>query len=200
MRSHGEWPVEQLDLLRYVIDVLDHLQVQHMIVGSMASSSYGEARLTHDIDIVLELPPTKIREFCRAFPDSEYYYSESAIRDAVRTRFQFNILHPKSGNKIDFMFPSNDAWGAGQLQRRQRIQLLPGREGNVASPEDVIIAKLRYYAEGGSEKHLRDIAGILRVRGNQVDRPEIEKWAKLLGLDEVWNAAVRRADDASEST
>jgi hypothetical protein len=86
--------------------------------------------------------------------------SEDSVRDAVQRRFQFNIVHTTSGNKIDCIFPRNDVWGKTQLNRRRRETVLPTADAFVASPEDVIIGKLWYYSEGGSEKHLRDIASI----------------------------------------
>ena len=57
-----------------------------------------------------------------------------------------------------------------------------------ASPEDVILKKMEFYHEGGSEKHLRDIAGMLKIRGEQVDRSYISEWAQKLGLEDVWAA------------
>ncbi len=50
----------------------------------------------------------------------------------------------------------------------------------MASPEHLIIAKLRYYREGESEKHLRDIRGILAQ--TQVDKGYLEHWIKFLRL------------------
>src|SRR4051794_32113644 len=148
-----------------------------MLVGSFASSAYGEPRFTQDIDIVLDLPAAQIPALCAAFPVPDFYVSESAVREAVQRRFQFNVLHTTSGNKIDFLLPRDDEWGRTQLGRRQRVRLLPDREGFAARPEDVILGKLWYFAEGGSDKHLRDIAGILRVSGDVVDRDDVGRWA-----------------------
>jgi hypothetical protein len=66
----------------------------------------------------------------------------------------------------------------------------------VASPEDVIIGKMLYYREGGSEKHLRDITGILKVSGDQVDRAYVARWAAELGVTEIWQAVLRRLGEA----
>jgi hypothetical protein len=182
--------VEQTDLLRHTLDTLEKLAVPYMLVGSFASIAYGEPRFTQDIDIVLDLPLAQVAAFCAAFPAPAFYLSEEAVREAVQKRFQFNVLHPASGNKIDFVFPRDDEWGREQWQRRQRIQLLPDREGFTARPEDVILGKLWYYTEGGSEKHLRDIAGILRISGAAVDQNDISRWAEKLGFAEVWEALL----------
>lgn len=65
-------------------------------------------------------------------------------------------------------------------------------EGFVASPEDVILSKLLDYHEGGSEKHLRDITGILSIQAEKVDRVYISQWATRLNVAELWSAVLRR--------
>jgi hypothetical protein len=49
-----------------------------------------------------------------------------------------------------------------------------------------------YYREGGSEKHLRDITGVLRISGNLVDRDYVAHFSKQLGLTEIWEAVLAR--------
>lgn len=189
--------MEQTELLRHTIDALERLAIPYMLVGSFASTAYGEPRFTQDIDIVVDLPATLVPLFCGAFPAPEFFLSEDAVRSAVQARFQFNVLHPATGNKIDFILPRTDEWGRAQLERKQRVQLLPDCEGFAARPEDVILGKMWYYAEGGSEKHLRDIAGILRVSGAAVDREDIRSWAEKLGWSEIWKAVLNKlAQDA----
>jgi hypothetical protein len=51
---------------------------------------------------------------------------------------------------------------------------------------------MEYYREGASDKHLRDIAGIIRVSSREVDIPYIDKWARDLGLEEIWDAIQKR--------
>ncbi len=184
--------MDQAELLRYVVEVLEAQKLTYMVVGSFASASYGEPRLTHDIDIVLHLDIAAVDRFCGAFPSPEFYVSLPAAREAALRRGQFNVIHPASGNKIDFIMARDDAWGRSQLARRGRKPILPDRETFVAAPEDVILAKLWYYQEGGSEKHLRDIAGMLRVSGEEIDKQYINHWAQQLGLLEPWQAVLRR--------
>ena len=82
--------------------------------------------------------------------------------------------------------------GGLRLERRQRLPLVPGREAYFARPEDIILYKLMYYAEGGSDLHLRDIAGILRVSGPELDLPYVGEWAARLGLGASWDAVAKR--------
>ena len=151
--------MEQIELIRHAALALDRLAVPYALVGSWGSGIYGEPRFTRDIDIVLDLNLAQLPQFCAAFPDDEFYLSEAAARDAVRTGFQFNVIHPGSGNKIDFILTRPDSWNANQLARRRRIELGHGQEAfdaYVAAPEDVILGKLWYFAEGGGDRHLRE--------------------------------------------
>ena len=184
--------MEQVDLLRMVISTLERLDVPYMVVGSMASSSYGEPRFTQDVDVVIDPTESQAVALCRAFPSDEFYVSEEAARAAVQCRGQFNIIHSSTSNKVDLMIARAEPWGRTEMSRRQRAQILPGLEGYRARPEDVIIGKMLYYQEGGSEKHLRDITGILKVSGDAVDRQYIERWAAQLGLEEIWQAILVR--------
>lgn len=186
--------MEQTDLLRYAVESLEQLNLRYAVVGSFASSVYGEPRFTQDIDIVFELPASQIARFCQHFPGPEFYLSEVAVREAVQRHTQFNVIHPSSGNKIDFILNRQDAWGRGQIARRQAVELFPDRRGFLASPEDVILGKMLYFREGGSEKHLRDITGILRIRGELVDRKYVVDFAHQLGLLEIWEAILKRLE------
>jgi predicted nucleotidyltransferase len=186
--------MEQSHILKHTVDVLERLQVPYLIVGSFASIAYGESRFTQDIDIVVALEEKHVAPFMAAFPLPEYYLSESAIRDAIRTSFQFNVIHSSSGNKVDFVLARSGPWAPPRMNRGRPVRLLPDRDVMVAAPEDVIIGKLWYYAEGGGDRHLRDIAGILRVTGAGVDREEVERWAQQLGFIETWRQIVQKVD------
>jgi hypothetical protein len=184
--------VTQAELLRFAIDVFERLHVVYLVVGSYASGSYGEPRMTRDIDIVIDPRADQLNAICDAFPESDFYVSKDAAKSAFQHRSQFNVIHPDSGNKIDLIFPKEDAWSREQIGRRKRVQLLPGQEGFAARPEDIIISKMLFYQEGGSEKHLRDMAGMLKVSGPEIDQTYVAKWAHDLALEEIWRAVLER--------
>jgi hypothetical protein len=90
------------------------------------------------------------------------------------------------------MIARTDPWGREEVVRRSMVPIFPDRQAYVAKPEDVILAKLLYYQEGGSEKHLRDIAGVLKTSGSAVDLAYIERWARELGVVHEWRAVITR--------
>src|SRR6476620_9827495 len=100
-RQYGDCPMEQSELLRYVVTALERQGLRYLVTGSVATIFFGEPRFTNDIDIVLILPREQIAGFCRSFPFPEFYLSEEAVHQAVEHHGQFNIIHPVSGLKID---------------------------------------------------------------------------------------------------
>jgi hypothetical protein len=178
--------MEQSDLLRYVARVLEEMGVPYFVTGSTATIFYGEPRFTNDIDVVVNLPEARSAEFCHHFPSPEFYVSESAAQDAVRRRSQFNIIHPTSGLKVDLIVPEQSPFNASRFSRVRRLRAGDDFEASFASPEDAIIKKMEYYREGGSEKHLRDIAGVLKISRGQIDAAYIARWAHELGLNDIW--------------
>jgi hypothetical protein len=189
--------VEQPDLLKYAVQQLERLAIPYALVGSFASGIWGESRFTQDIDILIELKPAHVRLLFESFPAEGFYVSLTAMNEAVARRGQFNVIHPESGNKIVFMIAGNSSWSAAQLARRKQVRVLPDLEADVAAPEDVILGKLVYFAEGASDKHLRDIAGILTVGSETVDRSYIERHATQLDVLTEWRAVLKRVDEES---
>ena len=76
-----------------------------------------------------------------------------------------------------------------RFERRQRLPLLPGRDAYFARPEDVILYKLLYFSQGGSDRHLRDVAGMLAASGSVIDIAYVSRWATARGVGDLWNAA-----------
>lgn len=187
--------MEQSDLMRTVIRALETLRIPYMITGSQASAYYGEPRFTRDIDIVADIKPGQVNEFAAFFPPGEFYCDKDMIMEEITTRGQFNIIHAGSGLKIDIILTKKTEFSHTEFSRRRKSAVFPDQEGAFASPEDVIVKKMEFYKEGGSEKHLRDITGILKVSGAEVDVRYIAEWAARLGVMEIWEAIKRRLED-----
>ena len=184
--------MEPYELLRRIVDFLERESVRYRVVGSMASIAYGEPRFTNDIDILVDLPLGKIDALCREFPDDDYYLSPEAARTAISQRHQFNILHFPSGLKIDLILVQDTDFSRADIAQGRRLKSEGFYDAWFASPENVILKKLEYYREGGSEKHLRDIAGILTIQGESIDRAWIEAWAVRLGVEPEWRIVRNR--------
>jgi hypothetical protein len=189
--------MELFELLQRIVEVLERLHIQYLVTGAVASIAYGEPRLTNDIDIVAAIEEKHIPDVLKAFPPEEFYVSEAAVRNAIRHEGQFNIIHPASGLKVDIIIKQDTPFDNSRFSRVRRIHPTESYQADFASPDDVIIKKMEYYKEGASEKHLRDIAGILKISGETVDRNYVTEWAKRLGLTEIWEAIQRRIEERS---
>lgn len=175
-----------IGLIKLVIDKLDSAKIPYMLVGSVASSFYGDPRLTRDIDMVLELLPSHIRSFHQLFDSKDFYVPpDEIIRDEVLNKRSFNLIHHETGLKIDIMVKKPTPHGEEEFQRRQKLEILPGFEGYIASPEDVILKKLQFYQEGRSPKHIADCKAILSQVS--VDESYIVKWVTVLNLQKEWS-------------
>jgi hypothetical protein len=182
--------LDQDELLRRVVGSLEAVGLRYLVTGSIATSLYGEPRFTNDIDVVVDLPLDRLEEFLRQFPTDEFYLSEESARRAVERRTQFNVIHPRSGLKVDVMVAADDAFDESRFARGRRLHPAPDYRATFAAPEDVIVKKMEYYRAGGSDRHLRDIAGVLEVSGKEIDRDYIGDWAGRLGLSEIWRRVL----------
>lgn len=185
--------MDQDELLRHVVRVLEQAGVSYLVTGSTATIFYGEPRFTNDLDVVLQLGPAQVEEVVRAFPPQEFYVSEEAVRRALRTHGQFNVIHPRSGLKVDFIVAEESPFDRSRFARRRRVRAAADCEADFASPEDVILKKLVFHREGGSDKHLRDVAGVLKISGDEIDDDYLDLWADRLGVTDLWRRVRERA-------
>jgi hypothetical protein len=67
---------------------LNSVDVPYMITGAVASTIYGEPRLTQDIDIVLQLDRSAIGRLIESFPPGRYYVPpvEALVEEAGRSQ------------------------------------------------------------------------------------------------------------------
>ena len=111
---------------------------------------------------------------------------------AIHRKFQFNVIHPASGLKVDFIVVSDSEFDQSRFRRGKRQLIDQVNEAWFASSEDVVLKKLVYFHEGGSEKHLRDVAGILKVQAGKTETEYLEHWVAALGVEEEWQLVQDR--------
>lgn len=186
------------ELLQRAADFFEREHVPYRIVGSMASIAYGEARLTNDIDVLVDMTENIAEAVGVEFPAPEFYVSVPAVREAVRCRRPFKIIHIPSGLKLDIIQRPDTKFGRIDIADGQRLKSEGSYDAWFGSPENVILMKLRYYQEGGSDKHLRDIAGTLLVQDQAINREYISEWAKELGVSTEWQLMLDRLKDNLE--
>lgn len=183
--------MQQADLFLLFTSPMESIGLAYMVSGSVASMVYGEPRLTNDIDIVLHLDHRDVSRIGRAFPlDAFYCPPEEVIMIELRRRRRghFNLIHHETGHKADIYLCGDDPLHAWGFSRRRQIEIRQGAALWVAPPEYVILRKLEYYQEGGSDKHRADIQGMLEVSGDMLDRDALTHWIPILGVEKEWIA------------
>lgn len=182
------------DLLKKVSACFNRLSIPYIVTGSVASIAYGESRFTNDIDIVADIKEKHVPDILSCFPEAEYYISEESIHKAIHRRFQFNIIHPESGLKVDVIIKKKSDFDDNRFSRTKNFKM-DDVGVNFSSPEDVILKKMEYYKMGESEKHLRDITGMIKISGELINFEYIETWVSRLHLKEIWSAIKMRLEN-----
>jgi len=180
------------DVFRRIIVLLDQAGIGYMLSGSFASAYYGAPRSTQDIDFVIEATPAQLRAFVDALPSNEYYADLNAALEAHQRQSMFNMIDLATGWKIDLIIRKSRAFSHEEFRRRQRVSL-QDVSLFVASAEDAVISKLEWAKVAQSRRQIEDVAALLRVRWDLMDRSYLEKWIAELGLTDEWSDARRVA-------
>jgi hypothetical protein len=180
------------DVLRRITTALDRAGIAYMLSGSFASAHHGAPRSTLGIDIVIAANPEQLRAFVESLPSGEYYADLDAALEAHTRQSLFNVIDLATGWKIDLILRKSRAFSLEEFGRRQLVSV-QGLPLFVASAEDVIIAKLEWSKLAQSQRQIEDVAAILRLRWEALDRPYLEKWIYQLDLEQEWSHAKRIA-------
>ena len=182
------------DLISLFVAPLEKAGILYMITGSIASSIYGEPRNTLDIDLVVLLESNQIQKLPGLFPEDQFYLPPAeiiAIESSREAHGHFNIIHHNTGLKADIYLSRNHPCLPWAIQNIRRIET-PATSINLAPPEYIIIHKLEFYREGGSQKHLRDIAGILEQQ--KIDQNFLQQQLTHLNLTTQYQTAQALTD------
>ena len=178
----------EAELFLLFVRPLNHTGIRYVITGSVSAIFYGEPRLTHDVDFVTFLNDADLRRLTEAFPAAAFYVppvETMAVEIAREQRGHFNVIHLATGFKADFYLTGRDEMNAWAFRRKRQI-VFEGEPVVLAPPEYVIVRKLEYFREGGSEKHLRDIRSMLAISGEQLDRAALNEWITRRGVEAEW--------------
>ena len=160
--------------------------VPWMVVGSIASNAYGEARMTLDVDVVVVMPAHAANRFAAVFPEESFYCPPVDVIRAEAERGQrghFNVIDNNTIFKADVYLAAGDPLEQWAFRHRRQLEI-DGALVWLAPPEYVIIHKLEFLREGGREKHIRDIGGMLAV--TDVDHAIVEEEIARRGLAQQW--------------
>ncbi len=174
---------DQLEVLRLVARRLDEARIPYMLTGSLAMSHYAEPRFTRDVDVVIELSAPDVQRVAGLF-DDDFYVDPEAMAAAVTREGMVNLIHTATIVKVDFIMRKSSGHHVEEFQRRRSV-IMEDTSVWIVSPEDLVISKLLWLQQGGSDIHRRDIAALL-ASGTSIDRSYLHRTIQHLGLEALW--------------
>lgn len=168
------------DVLLSITDVFNKHRINYFVTGSLAVAFYGRERSSHDFDFKLSISPKNASLLLSSLKklSSEYSYDQDSIFNAIKTKSQANILYLPENLKIDLWFNNDNAFDKERFKRKI-AQIVSGQNIYFASPEDMILIKLSWFKQSGSDRHLTDAASIWQTQKN-LDQKYLSAWAKKL--------------------
>lgn len=179
----------QLDVLLEVCETLNQLGIDYMLTGAYAVSFYGRPRTTQDIDLVVTISGEEVKNLYSKFKDL-FYIDEESIKEAIREKSMFNIIHNETLDKIDFWLLKDNEFDKVRFSRRRKEEI-KGKAVFISSPEDLILTKLDWYKKSDLQKHYNDVLGIFEVQTGKLDLDYIRKWAEVLFLIEIVEEIIK---------
>jgi hypothetical protein len=175
--------------LRTIRGTFDALQIRYFVGGSVASSFHGAMRSTMDVDIVADLSMEHVQPVLSSVA-KEYYVSEPAIRDAIRRRSSFNLIHLRTSFKIDIFIGRGRRFDESSFARASIRRLGTAENGidvPIASVEDILLAKLDWYLAGHevSERQWDDVSRLVRLNRESLDWSYLESAATEIRVSDL---------------
>ena len=187
---------ETLDVVHAVAEVLESLGIRYAVGGSVASGMYGEPRSTHDVDLILDLRLEHVSPLVGAMTES-FFIPETAVREALARRSSFQAVHRKLFVKVDLFVCGEGVLDQEQIERRVKRPVAEDdpRQIFVTSPELILLRKLDWFrmTDETSERQWRDVLGVLKVSGSNLDVAYLRRTAGSLGLGALLERALLEA-------
>lgn len=165
--------------------VLDEVGVRYVVGGSLASTVHGEPRSTLDVDVAIQLTEAQLDPLYTRLA-REFFVMREAVARAIEHHTAFNALHRRTHLKVDVYVRPPTGIFASEIERARPVEVAPGLALRIATAEDTILQKLRWYRLGGevSDRQWRDVLGMLEV-APRLDDVYLDEWAGRLGLGDL---------------
>jgi hypothetical protein len=186
--------MEILSALEPVIKAFEELGVSYYIGGSIASSAYGIARATLDVDLISNLKSHQVSSLVEKLK-SAYFIDGNMIQDAIKTSSSFNLIHLETMLKVDVFILKEKSYPQKAFERKRKDTIdieTDSLQIYLCSAEDIILNKLEWYKLGEkiSERQWLDVLGVIKVQGNLLDIEYLRHWAKELDISDLLEKAL----------
>jgi hypothetical protein len=174
------------DVVKEIAAALKQLEIEYVIVGGIAATSWGNIRTTLDIDVIMNIKEDDAPALVSALRKRGFSLDQDDVIMALREKSHFTAFDDRSLVRID----AKGAYGPRELEsmRTKRKIIVDKTECYLASPEDMIANKLL----SGSEQDLRDAEGIYARQIQHLDMDALKNIVKKLGVSTELNKMERR--------
>jgi len=189
-----------VNVIEIVVEVtrrLELLGIPYVVGGSVASSTWGQMRQTNDADIAILLDTARVDGLVSAFGEP-FFISLAELREALLSEAPFRsvqLLHMDEAFKVDLFLLHAGEYETTELERGRAVEIFPGSTVRFSAPENVILAKLRWFVLGNqvSDRQWNDIVTVLEVQDGKLDEGYLDRWALHFGVAELLTDARSQA-------
>jgi hypothetical protein len=177
-----------VEVIHRLEDLLGGLGLQRSYGGAIAYNFYGPPRFTHDVDLLLLVPDTRIPAMLEGLHAAGFRYGDKAaspidLRQVLRDlRSQSHFARfQHQGVPVETFVPWHPFHH--EVLRRSPVRDLEGRQISIHAPEDLIVFKKIF----DRPKDLQDIRAMLLANKGRLDLQRIRSDARGLLTEVSWN-------------
>lgn len=190
------WIQDSIELARQLHPIFESLGIPYYITGGVAGIAYGEPRTTRDLDLVLQIARRDMLRLVAVLESAGFYCPPGSVEDIQAGQGQvLSITHIETILNADLVVSGDTEFDQSKMTRRRLVAFNEADTLHfwLASPEDLILAKLLWGRRSQSEKQWRDVLGVLKVQGELLDFAYLAQWGERLGLLDALDRALVEA-------
>jgi hypothetical protein len=174
--SEVTWIQDSIQLAADLHQIFETANIPYYVTGGVAAIAYGESRTTQDLDVVMAVARNDIPTFATLLEQAGFYVP--GVEDATSGRMRtLQVTQMNTIYRADLVIADINPYEQLKFARRQAYRLNGETEVYLASPEDVVVNKLRWGKQSQSQKQWRDVLGVLKAQQEILDYEYMHHWA-----------------------
>lgn len=198
------WIQNSPQLATQLHPIFEQANIPYYVTGGVAAIAYGDPRTTRDLDLVIQIARTDITKLQALLEDAGFYVA-GVDEVAAGSMNTLQITHVETIARADLTVAEVSDYAQAQFDRRKSVDFPTGQTSTaqtedlpetaiyLASPEGLMINKLRWGQGSDSQKQQRDVLAILKVQQTALDYGYLRQWATEFSVIEMLEALITAA-------